>query len=107
MQTALRHDLPAGDLPQLLQDGSLLLELADAALPGVAAPLAAASPEQKLRGFVSACEELGVEEEALLRPETLLPGPARSAAELAAAIDAMAVAAAAKGLLPPLLVTSF
>jgi hypothetical protein len=95
-------ELPAGDLPTLLQDGQVLVSLADVAIPGVAASLTGASPAIKLAGFASACRQLGVPEAEVLQPNQLLPGPERSAEALVGALAALAREASARKLLPPL-----
>ena len=94
-------DAEVDDL-EALQDGDVLCSLADAAMPGVAAPLVGASPAIKLAAFATACRQLGVREDEALPPGALLPGPARSAEALVSAIAALAREAAARKLLPPL-----
>ena len=103
MQDVLRVELPPGDLPTLLQDGELLMALADAAMPGVAAPYVGSLPSRKFEAFATACRKLGVSEGELLHESALLPGPAqRSADAVATALGALAREASRRKLLPPL-----
>ena len=102
LQESLQIELPPGDLPSLLEDGGLLVALADKAMPGTAAALVAASPRDKIEAFSTACRQLGVHPEELLHPDSLLAGPMRSAAVVAGALTAFAAAASARNLVPPL-----
>lgn len=102
LQTCLRRDDLVGDLPTLLEDGNLLLALADVAMPGVAAPLAGHAAVSKIAAFATACQQLGVPAHEVIHPEALLPGPQRSAEAVASALTALAREASARNLLPPL-----
>ena len=102
MQGILRVELPPGDLPTLLKDGELLMALADAAMPGVAAPYVGSLPSRKFEAFATACRKLGVTEDELLHESALLPGPQRSADAVATALGALAREASRRKLLPPL-----
>ena len=102
MQDVLRVELPPGDLPTLLKDGELLMALADAAMPGVAAPYVGSLPSRKFEAFATACRKLGVGEDELLHESALLPGPQRSADAVATALGALAREASRRKLLPPL-----
>lgn len=102
VQTCLQVELPPGDLPTLLEDGTVLMSLADVAMPGVAAPYTGASAARQLEAFATACRQLGVSEEEVLHAGELLPGPQRSAAALARGLAALAREASARKLLPPL-----
>ena len=101
LQVCLKMELPPGDLPALLQDGEVLCALADAAMPGVAAPLVGSAPLLKVQAFVTSCRQLGVPEDELLAPEAVVRGQA-SASAVARALTALAREASARALLPPL-----
>ena len=118
-------ELPPDDLPQLLQDGHLLLRLATAVVPditrldssagGKRAPggssdrtprdaMCLTGARQRLDLFVAASRYLGVPESDLLVPEALLyPEPHLPVSHgIVLALESFAQVAAARGMLPPL-----
>jgi hypothetical protein len=97
--------LPPEGLPELLQDGQLLLRLAILTAPDAAARIAPSTgPTGRLDAFVAASRQLGVPEPELLVPETLLhPDPHLPVSRGAVlALVSFAREAAARGLLPQL-----
>ena len=102
LQECLGEELPPGDLPTLLEDGSTLLALIDQAMPGIAPPLAGSAAPAKFAAFSTACLQLGVPEHEVLPASAWQPGPQRSAEAIAAALAALAREAAARSMLPAL-----
>ena len=94
----LKRALPPCQLPELLRDGELLFQLAEAVLPS---NLPATSADARLDAFVSCSRAINVPEGEVLHPQLLLHSYEGSAApELVRALLSFARAAAAQQLLP-------
>jgi hypothetical protein len=95
------EQLPAGaDMLVVLEDGTRLAALADAAAPGTSSPFIRATAAERVASFVAASVALGVPEEEALQPHHVLAGPNRSAAAVLRAMRAFAAVAHARGVGP-------